>query len=393
MKVVQINTTCDKGSTGKICVAISKRLTENKVENYILYTAGHSDYPLGIKFGGDGYKKIQALKSRVLGNGGFNSNLATQRLLYELERIQPDIVHIHNIHSHDCNLAVLFRYLKKKRVRLFWTFHDFWACTGGCTYSVVVKCDRWKTQCENCPQIRQTSWFVDRSATIFRRKKELFSGLDLTVVTPSRWLAQMVGESFMKEYPVKVIHNGIDLDVFKPTPSDFRERYDIPTHKKILLGVAFNWGTRKGLDVFQELARRLDRANYQIVLVGGDDKVDRCLSDDIISIHRTHNQTELAQIYTAADLFINPTREENYPTVNMESIACGTPVLTFRTGGSPEIIDETCGCVVDCDDIDALEREIERICFRQPYFQERCIEKAREFAMNDRFEEYVKLYG
>ena len=191
---------------------------------------------------------------------------------------------------------------------------------------------------------------------------------------------------------MKVIHNGIDLEVFKPTPSDFRERYGIPAEKSVLLGVAFGWGVRKGLDVFVELAQRLDPEKYQIVLVGTDEKTDKLLPENIISIHRTQNQAELAEIYTAADLFVNPTREENYPTVNMESIACGTPVLTFRTGGSPEILTEKTGSVVPCDDIDTLEQEIRRICIEKPFSQPDCLEHAKSFDMHQRFEEYVKLY-
>ena len=180
---------------------------------------------------------------------------------------------------------------------------------------------------------------------------------DMTLVTPSRWLADLAGQSFLKEYPVRVIHNGIDLSVFKPTQSTFRAKYGISEEKKILLGVAFGWGERKGLDVFLELAKRLDDS-YRIVLVGTDEKVDAQLPGNIVSIHRTNDQQELAEIYAAADLFVNPTREDTYPTVNMESLACGTPVLTFRTGGSPEIPDETCGAVVEKDDLDSLEREM-----------------------------------
>jgi glycosyltransferase involved in cell wall biosynthesis len=224
------------------------------------------------------------------------------------------------------------------------------------------------------------------------RKKALFSGLDMTIVTPSQWLADLVKQSFLKDYPVKVIHNGIDLSVFRPTPSNFREKYGIARDKKILLGVAFGWGARKGLDVFIDLAHRLDPDHYQIVLVGTDENTDKQLPENIISIHRTQNQAELAEVYTAADLFVNPTREENYPTVNMEALACGTPVLTFRTGGSPEILDETCGAVVACDDVDAMEREIIRICAEAPYSEAACLKRAEGFDHNQRFEEYIHLY-
>ena len=224
----------------------------------------------------------------------------------------------------------------------------------------------------------------------FERKKKLFSGLNLTVVTPSRWLANLVKESFLKDYPVEVINNGIDLGVFRPTESDFRKKYGIGD-KKIVLDVAFGWDARKGLDVLLELAKRLPD-DYVIVLVGTDDAIDKTLPPNIISIHRTQNQRELAEIYTTADVFAIPTREDNYPTVNMEAIACGTPVITFRTGGSPEMVDGNTGSVVECDDVDALEREIIRICSDKPYSTEMCVEKAKSFDKYKRFKEYVSAY-
>jgi glycosyltransferase involved in cell wall biosynthesis len=313
-------------------------------------------------------------------------------MISELERIKPDIVHLHNIHGHDCNLDMLFTYFRKNKTKLVWTFHDCWAFTGYCTYFDMANCNKWQTQCEKCPKRREQSWFFDKSSKLFEKKKRLFEGLDLTIVTPSQWLADLVKQSFLKDYPVKVINNGIELSVFKPMQSDFRDKYGISQNKKIILGVAFDWGARKGLDVFLELSRRLDAEKYQIVLVGTNDKIDERLVDNIISIHRTQNQTELAEIYSAADVFVNPTREENYPTVNMEALACGTPVLTFRTGGSPEMLDETCGSVVAYGDVEALEKELIRICSKRPYSTEQCIQKAKEFDQNDRFKEYLDLY-
>ena len=389
MKIVQINTVYGNGSTGKICKSISNLLTDKGIENYILYSLGRSENPNTIACSTKWYTKTQALKSRVLGNYGFNSKWETRKMIAHLERINPDVIHIHNIHGHDCHLGMLFRYLRKKEIKVFWTFHDCWAFTASCPHFTMAKCDQWKTECRNCPQIRQTSWFVDRSSTLYRRKKELFSGLDLTIITPSQWLADLVKESFLKEYPVRVIHNGIDLSIFKPTESDFREKYGIGD-RHIVLGVAFGWGQRKGLDVFIELAKRLD-AKYQIVLVGTDDKVDKLLPDNIISIHRTQNQKELAEIYTAADVFVNPTREENYPTVNMEAIACETPVITFDTGGSKEIICVNTGIVVPTGDIDRLETEI--ICTCNFGFDKTIMRKnAIKFDEKNRYEEYVMLY-
>ncbi len=390
-RIVQINTTCGGGSTGKICVAVSHLLTEQSIENYVFYTHGSSDYPLGLHFGTPTYKRVQALRSRVLGNYGFNSKRITRQMIAELDRIQPDAVHLHNIHGHDCDLELLFSYLKKRNVKVFWTFHDCWAFTGYCPHFDMIGCEQWRAGCQSCPQKREYSWFFDRSKTMFKRKKELFTGLDLTVITPSAWLGELVRQSFLGKYPVRVIHNGIDLSVFRPTPSDVRTRYGLEG-KKLILGVAFGWDKRKGLDVFVELASRLDDS-YRIMLVGTDESVDRLLPESILSIHRTKNQSELAELYTAADLLVNPTREENYPTVNMEALACGTPVVTFRTGGSPEIIADTCGCAVPKNDVAALEREIIRVCDERPYSQEACLAKAQSFDQRERFREYVSLYG
>ena len=390
MKIVQINATCGFGSTGKICTSVSELLSAENIENYILYVSGKSSFPYGLKYASDKYIKLQPLKSRIYGNYGFNSQYATKKLIKELERIKPDIVHLHNLHGHNCNLTMLFSYLKTKNIKLFWTFHDCWAFTAYCPHFTMVKCDKWKNECYECPQKRYYSWFFDRSKYLFNEKKRLFQGLDLTIITPSQWLAGLVKQSFLKDCPVKVINNGIDLSVFKPTKSWFREKNGL-TDNKIVLGVAFGWGIRKGLDVFIELSNRLPD-DYRIVLVGTDDNIDKQLPSNIVSIHRTQNQKELAEIYTAADVFANPTREENYPTVNMESVACGTPVVTFKTGGSPEILDETCGSVVDCDDIEGMESEIRRICEEKPYSIGACFKRAKTFDMNDRFKEYVELY-
>lgn len=390
MKIVQINTSCGVGSTGKICVGISQVLTNNNIENYILYSSKSNGYDLGIKCSNDMYIKCQAIKSRLFGNYGFNSKKSTRKIIEKLDEIKPDIVHIHNIHGHDCNLEMLFMYLKNNPIKVIWTFHDCWAFTGYCTYFDMVKCNKWKNYCERCSQRKKYSWIYDNSKKIFEKKRQMFNGIDLTIVTPSKWLADLVKQSFLKYCQVRVINNGIDLNVFKPYNSDFREKYEL-FGKKIILGIAFGWDKRKGLDVFIKLAQRLQEG-YVIVLVGTDYTIDKQLPSNIISVHRTQNQLELAKIYSSADVFVNPTREENYPTVNIEALACGTPVITFDTGGSPEIIDNTCGSVVKCDNIEELEKEIIRLCSNINYSVEACLNRAKEFDKNERFKEYLELY-
>lgn len=392
MRIVQINATCSAGSTGKICRAIGETLGERGHESYILHVQPGVDTESCPSCASSAYIKGQALRSRILGNYGFNSHEATRRMLRHLERLRPDILHLHNLHSHNCHLGMLFSYLKEKGIRVVWTFHDCWAFTGYCPHFTMAGCDRWLTGCGQCPQYKDHSFFLDRSQWLYRKKQALFSGLDMTIVTPSQWLGGLVKASFLGSYPVTVIHNGIDLSVFRPTESDLRERYGIPSDVHILLGVAFDWGVRKGLDILIRLANTLDPTRYRLILVGTNDAVDRQLPPGILSIHRTQNQKELAELYSAATLLLNPTREDNYPTVNMEALACGTPVLTFQTGGSPEMLDETCGLAVPCDDYEAFQEAVESICREKPFSSEDCLKKAQAFDQYQKFKEYIDLY-
>lgn len=394
MKVVQINT-LPNGSTGKIANQLCE--LANRQDNCTAYFfCGNwvkSASPQVRSFGTKAENLLSALLSQISGLQNVFSVFGTLQLIGRLRKAEPDIIHLHNLHLWVIDVPMLMRYIKKQDVRVVWTLHDCWSFTGHCPYFDMIGCDKWKTGCFGCPQYREyPKSLFDNSKYMYRLKKKWFTGVrNMTLVTPSQWLAGLVRQSFLQDYPVKVIHNGIDLAVFKPTESDFRARYACGD-KFIVLGVAFDWGKRKGLDVFCELAERLDRDRYQIVLVGTDDNVDALLPDHMISIHRTQNQTELAEIYTAADVFVNPTREENYPTVNMEAIACGTPVVTFNTGGSPEMLDETCGTVVPKDDVDAMQAEIIRICETRPYSKEACLKKAAEFDKNEKFKAYIRLY-
>ena len=398
MKVVQINGGVF-GSTGKIMFGIADAL--NQCGGQCLCFApvtstNHFQEPehYYIKISSYYLRRFSVLLDRITGGQGRGAVFATKKLIRDIKCYDPDVIHLQNIHGGFVNIPRLFNYLKKCRKSIVWTFHDCWPYTGHCTYYDIVGCEKWKTECCQCPLFSEYPKCIwDNSKYLYKKKKAWFGGIhDLTIVTPSQWLADLVRQSFLSDYPVKIINNGIDLSVFKPTPSSFREKYGIPNNKFILLGVAFDWGVRKGLDIFVELAKRLPQEQYQIVLVGTNEKVDKQLPDNIISVHRTQNQQELAEIYTAADLFVNPTREENYPTVNMESIACGTPVLTFKTGGCSEIVNDTCGSIVEKDDVNAMEREIVRICTDNPYSVENCLNRAKVFDTRDRFQEYINLY-
>lgn len=390
-KVVQINSACGRGSTGKIAVSISKQLSEKNVENYVFYSGNHkSDYPLGIMIAGKLSIRIHQLISRFLGDQGFHSSISTWFLIKKIQKIQPDAILLHNLHGYYLNVEMLFRFLKRYGKPVYWTLHDCWAFTGHCTHFSLQGCEKWKTGCFACEQKHKYpySWFADRSKRLYQKKKNIFNSLDdLTIITPSSWMARLVEKSFLGAYPIKVIQNGIDLKIFKPTESEFRNKYGLE-NKKIILGVASVWSYYKGLDVFIELFKRIDNSRYQIVLVGTNDKVDQQLPAGIISIHQTQDQVELAGIYTAADVFINPTREENYPTVNMEAIACGTPVVTFDTGGCAEIVCAACGKVVCSNTVDELEETIMQI-FRDDSMEKSCLEYAKKFDDQKCFKKYA----
>jgi len=340
MKVLQINTTCGRGSTGRIAVDIHKLLLEQGHESVIAYGRGE---PLNcdntIKIGNKIDFYNHALKTRLLDRHCFGSKKATQDFVDEVKNYSPDIIHLHNIHGYYLNIEILFNFLKKFNKPVVWTLHDCWAFTGHCSHFDYANCYKWETHCQKCPERKSypKSMFIDNSYNNYEKKRSLFTSLDkLTLVTPSEWLAKLVKRSFLKEYPVKVINNGIDLNVFKPTPSDFRKKYNLE-NKFIILGVANKWGKRKGFEYFIELSKQLSEDEI-IVLVGLSKKQVKTLPANIIGIERTNSITELAEIYSVADVFVNPTLEENYPTVNLEAQACGTYALTFDSGGARETI-------------------------------------------------------
>lgn len=396
MKILEINSV-PYGSTCNIMLGIHD--VAEPIGIQVDTSSGYSTHPNRnlpknhINIGGKLDKSLHMLLARLSGYNGCFSYLATKKLIRRINQEQYDLIHLHNIHGWYLDIPMLFRYIKGHHIPVIWTFHDCWPFTGQCPHFTMAKCDKWEQGCHHCPQYQDyPQSYVDQTKKMWNLKKKWFTGVeDMTIVTPSLWLADLVKQSFLREYPVKVINNGINLSIFKPTVSNFKAKHNIPETTKILLGVSFGWGKRKGLDVFIELSKRLND-DYKIVLVGTDDNTDKTLPSNIISIHRTQNQTELAEIYTAADLFVNPTREENYPTVNMEALACGTPVITFKTGGSPEIIDDSCGIAVDCDDIDGLETKIKQVCGQTKLSTENCLNRAATFDRNKRLKEYVELY-
>lgn len=393
--LLQINIASNWGSTGKIMEQIGLCAQEHNWDSYVTY--GRKDYHNPsknhvIRIGSilDAYEHYA--ENLFLDNEGLASRFSTKSFLNKVDEIQPDIVHLHIIHDHYLNYPMLFSYLAKRKIPVVWTQHDQWATTGHCYY-IPDDCERWKDECYDCPI--SNCFSLDQSRRNFKLKKQFTSVLpSLTIVPVSEWLGEHLRQSHLKGRPIQVIHNGIDINTFSPQKMDVRKYLGIQENKKIILGVAALWDRRKGLTDFYELSKRLSVEEYAIVIVGRliDKRVfmeDGC---QMVFVDRTQNVSELAQLYSSATVFVNPTYQDNFPTTNLESIACGTPVITYNTGGSPEAIDEKTGIVVEQGNVDAIAEAIYKLN-DYPLFSEDCRKRAEDYFDNKKcFVKYMELY-
>lgn len=387
MRILMINVVCGIRSTGRICTDIAEYLDKQGHEVKIAY--GRFDVPekykkYSYKIGNDFDVCLHAGVSLLLDNSGLMSKKVTVKFIEWIKDYNPDVIHLHNIHGYYLNFEILFDYLRGCGKRIIWTLHDCWSFTGHCAYFDYSQCSKWKNGCESCPSLKDypPCFIKDNSSENYQVKKRVFTSIpNLTIVTPSQWLASLVKESFLSEYQVKVINNSIDYNVFKPTVSDFREKNGL-SGKTIILGVASVWDRRKGLSDFIQLSQMLTD-DYKIVLVGLNNKQLKEIPDDILGITHTSNIKELAELYTMADVFLNLTYEDNYPTTNLEAQACGTPVISYKTGGSTESALEY-GMVVEKAQLD----EIIQILKNKEYTK--CVDNRK---MHHFEKEYACLYN
>lgn len=387
---------CNFGSTGSIIRHLSQIANDKGFQTYFCYPKTNinklSSQANDFMFGNILVRNIETLINQHTGHLDSLYFFSTHKLIKELESIKPDCIHIHNLHGNFINVKQLFNYIKEKSIPVIWTLHDCWPFTGRCPHFLMNNCQKWMSNCSPCdynfndyPKSRR-----DKSAELLTYKRNSFCGVNkLVLVTPSQWLASLIPYSILKEYPTQVINNGIDLEVFQPTKSTFKERNNI--NRYMVLGVSNGWSNKKGLDVFIELASKLGD-DYKIVLVGTDAITETLLPNNIIPIRKTQNQKELAELYSQADVFINPTREDTFPTVNIEALACGCPVITFDTGGSPEILNDLCGRVVPQNSVSDIVNNVYDICERKSIIRSNCTERSKSFNKNDRFRDYLNLY-
>lgn len=397
-KLFQICVEGNTGSTGTIAEAIGELVLQNGWESYI----AHGRFPRSsksqtIRIGSDFDVMLHGIKTRLFDRHGLGSRNATKLLIDRIQKIKPDIIHLHHIHGYYINMEILFNYLAKESIPVVWTFHDCWSLTGHCAHFDFIGCKKWKTECNSCPQKKEypASFFIDRSTKNYYLKKTLFTSVKKMAVVPvSDWLKNIVLESFMQDIPVQTIHNGIDTSNFKPqnNGSETRAKYGIKNNF-MLLGVASPWTMKKGLNDFHQLSKLLNEDEI-IVLVGLNNSQIKHLPQNIIGLTRTENRQELIDLYSAANLFINPTWEDNFPTTNIEALACGTPLVTYRTGGSVEAVSAETGFIVDKGDITELLKVIKNVKEKGKHsYTEACRKRAVEhFNKDDRFKEYLDLY-
>ncbi len=390
MKVIEINSVAGKQSTGRIVSEIKKELLARGHECMIAY--GEKDSPDrdgNYHIGSELERYIHAAKARVFDTAGFESNHATRVFLRVIDEYQPDIIHLHNLHGYYLNIELLLDFLAKKKIPIVWTLHDCWAFTGHCSHFLSAECDKWKIECNNCPQKREypSSLICDRSRTNYLRKKNVISKIEnLSVVTPSHWLSSVVQESFLQSAKRYVINNGIDISVFKPGyQMQLGEEFD---GKKIVLAVSSVWTQLKGYDDLKVINRLLDKKRYKLVVIGVNSKQQEDLKQQgIFSVTRTESAIELAKWYDKAFVFINPTYEDTFPTVNIEAIASGTPIITYRTGGSPELVFDGCGVVVNVGDCGGIVNALEVV----EKDAEHCRKQGEKFEQSKVYSKYVDL--
>lgn len=389
-KILLVNSVCGVGSTGKICVDIARLAKEKGYDCKIAFGRGQAKgwddvYKIESSFG----NKLHYLKSKFFDKHGLGSRRATKKFVNFIKEYNPDVIHLHNIHGYYLNYKILFEFLKTYQGKIIWTMHDMWPITGHCAYP--YECEKWQSGCEKCQFKRDYPIAIaDNSKGNYKLKKDLFASLkNLTIITPSNWLANEFKKSFLNKFEIKVINNGLDLSVFKPEKSNFKEKYDLQ-NKKIILGVASVWEKRKGLDDFVKLSGLISD-DYRIVLVGVSKEQKQTLPENILAIEKTENQKELAQIYSAADIFVNFTYSDISSMVNMEALACGTPVVCYKTGGAIEMLNETTGAIVKQGDVEGAW-EVVKITQKNKELENDCTKHALKFDKNTLFLDYIKEY-
>ena len=383
MRMVELNTYCGSGSTGRIALDIADYAANQGADTIIGFGTGAVTPEaeiFALRIGGRTERKWHGAIRKFFDMEGYGSQQATRRLIAFLKEYQPDVIHLHNIHGCYVNHRLLFSYLRISNIPVLWTLHDCWPFTGHCAYFDYIGCERWKTGCYRCPQKASypTCIGLDGSKRNYLRRKNLFTSLPkLMLIAPCEWMKGLLTNSFLHDVPVKVIYNGVNRGLYYPRESKLREKYGI-TVPYLALAVASEWEERKGFKYLPKLANKLGN-DCKLVVIGLSYDQIAALPEGILGLPRTASTRELAQWYSTADCLVNPTMEDNMPLVNLEALACGTPVATFRTGGCPECITDVCGAVVEKGNVETLAKAVIRLCAAKSELRPACIAQAEHF--------------
>lgn len=396
-KLVQINTVCN-GSTGTIMRYIQKKAIDEGYETLSLYgrRKGYEKMPCE-KYGSGLSFWLHVVLTTAFDAQGYGSYFYTKKLVNRIRKENPDIIHLHNLHGYYLHLPTLFKFLKTEFTgRLVWTFHDCWPFTGHCPHFVIAGCERWKSECYNCPNQRNypISLLWDGSRRNYKLKKGMFTGIDDLIITcPSIWMKDKVEQSFLKNMKCIVVPNGIDFSVFYPREDvSVTEKYQIPGNKKIILGVANIWEPRKGLNDFADLVKILPE-EYVIVLVGLSGKqIKKITASNVIGIRRTEDQDELAQLYSISAILMNPSKEESFSLVTIEAMACGTPVIALDCSATKELVNESNGVLLSKTTADAYLDAIYRIESAN-LIKEKIVESVKAFSVENMTSKMMRLYS
>lgn len=399
MRVLFINTVYGKGSTGRIIKDLGSSIVKNGGEFCVAFGRGECDESINsYRIGEKKDYMLHALLSRITDRSGFYSAKPTERLVEFIKQYNPDIIHLHNLHGYYLNIKILFEYLKNEfKGKIIWTIHDCWAFTGHCTHFAYSKCDKWQSGCFSCIEKHSypKSLVADNSHRNYIEKKALFSGIsNLNIVTVSDWLKDEVEKSFLNQYPIKRIYNGVDLEKFSPSESDVRKKYNCE-NKKLILLVSDGWDERKGYSKLIEIAKKSPEA-WQYIMVGLDKEKIAEMPKNVIGLERTWNQQELIDIYSAADLFLNPSVEETFGLVTVEAMACGTPVVVVNSTASPELIKAE-GSGLICEITSSVDEMLDIIAkgltLKENGGNIAARKNAENYSVQKHNEEYIRLYS
>lgn len=392
--LLQINSDINWGSIGRITEQIGILSISHGWDSYVVYGRDSTTSSLNTIKVGSKFETYEHYVENVLfDNDGLASRRSTKRLVEIIKNLNPDIIHLHNIHDHWLNYDILFKFLATLEIPIVWTLHDCWSFTGGCSHYTVNQCFQWETECNKCKFKKGLLPIIEQTGTHYHTKKKLFNSLDNLVLVPvSNWLEGEIRKSFLKEQRIYRIYNGIDISVFRNIKSSIKKKYGIED-KSLLVALATAWSEHKGLNDYKALATKLPK-DVCLMLVGLNKKQISGLPDSIIGIERTQDVNELVETYSAADIVLNLSYEETFGLTTVEGFACGTPGIVYKSTASPELVTPKTGLVVKPGDIDGVATAVREILKKgKEYYTKACRERAvNVFNKDDRFADYIKLY-